>query len=166
LRQLASLNPGKDLRVFEGAVAGLTGEATLLASREEGWHTIVPEFNELCDVPRVALTVKALTLDDLFATHEDLKLGEGPPRVVIKIDAEGAELDILRGGGRALALPSVRAIIMECTGGPGLFRERARECIRLLKETGWEVSVITHAGRRAWDEADTNAQINILASRR
>jgi len=165
LRQLASLNPEKDLRIHEMAVAERTGEATLLASVEEGWHTIVPEFNALCDVPRKPIQIKTLSLDDLVEQHPDLKLQDGPERVVIKIDAEGAELDILRGGTETLRLPSIRALVMECTGGPEPFRERSRSCRRLLLEAGWELSVITHKGRRPWKDSDADTQVNILAVR-
>jgi FkbM family methyltransferase len=166
LRQLASLNSDKDLRIHETAVAKHVGEATLLASVEEGWHTIVPEFNELCNVPRKPIQVKTISLDELIAQHDDLKLHVGSPRVVIKIDAEGSELDILRGGTKTLRLLTLRTLVMECTGGPSPFRERARDCIQLLRDAGLEVVVITHSGCRRWHDSDADAQVNILASRR
>jgi FkbM family methyltransferase len=166
LRQLGSLNRDKDLRIHQTAVAEKSGEATLLASKEEGWHTIVPEFNELCNVPRSPIRVTTVSLDDLVEQNADLKLGEGRPRVVVKIDAEGAERDILLGATGTLRLPSMRAIIMECTGGPGEFRARAQECIELLSGAGWEISVIVHGGRRGWTVSDTDTQVNILAVRK
>jgi len=166
LHQLKSLNPDKDFRVHEMAVAEFTGKATLLASQEEGWHTIIPEFNNLCDVPRTPIEISTVSLDELVSMHVDLRLHEELRRVVIKIDAEGAELDILRGGMKTLRLPSIRALIMECTGGASSFRERALECVRLLREAEWEVSVITHNGQRTWNDADAETQVNVLAVRR
>jgi FkbM family methyltransferase len=165
LRQLASLNPGRDFRIHEMAVSERSGQTTLLASQEEGWHTIIPEFNELCDVPRQPIGIKTISLDALISQHTDLKFSEGPARVLIKIDAEGAERDILRGAEKTLKLPSIRALIMECTGGAGVFQQRASECIRLLKEAKWRVRVITHGGCRPWTDADTVKQVNILALR-
>jgi hypothetical protein len=107
-----------------------------------------------------------VSLDDLTSQHSDLKLDEGPQRVVIKIDAEGAELDILRGGSKTLRLPSIRAFIMECTGGQNPFRDRAHDCVRLLREAGWKVVVITHNGHRSWNDSDAETQVNILALRK
>lgn len=148
------------------AIAEHTGEATLLASVEEGWHTIVPEFNEICNVPRKPINIETIRLDDLIEQHDDLRLLDGLPRVVVKIDAEGAEFNVLRGGNKTLRLPSIRALIMECTGGPEPFRGRSLSCIRLLREAGLEVGVITHSGSRSWDDSDADAQVNVLASRR
>lgn len=165
LRHLRDLNPDKDLRVHEIAVARFTGRATLLASEEEGWHTIVPEFNSLCNVPRTPIQIATISLDDLISMQADLKLNEGFRHVVVKIDAEGAELDILRGGAKTLGAPSIRAIIMECTGGPSPFRERSLECIRLLRTSEWLVSVITNNGCRPWNDSDAETQVNILATR-
>jgi hypothetical protein len=147
------------------AVAQHTGEATLLASLEEGWHTIVPEFTDLCNVERQPIRIVTMSLDDLIAQHPNLNVHQGPARVVIKIDAEGAEPDILRGGTETLRFPAVRALIMECTGGPEPFRERSLSSIRLLREAGWEVVVITHKGLRSWQDSDADTQVNILASR-
>lgn len=163
LRQLKSLNPSRDLRICEVAVAAETGQATLLASKEEGWHTIIPEFNTMCDVPRNAMNVATITLDDLLANNSDLELSQGKPRVVIKIDAEGAELDILQSGANTLRLSAVRAIILECTGGSEFFEQRAVQTIELLHEAGWNVSVIQHSGLRSWNRSDLQHQVNLLA---
>lgn len=166
LRQLASLNVQRDVRVHEIAVAEFNGKTILLASMEEGWHTIIPEFDELDRVQRTPIQVEAFNLDNLVAQHADLKFGEGPRRVVIKVDAEGAELNILRGASQTLRLPSIQALIVECTGATGSFQLRARECIQLLENAGWSTSVITHSGLRPLTEADTKVQVNILALRK
>lgn len=165
LCMLASLNPGRDIRVNEVAVSRASGEATLLVSEHEGWHTIVPEFEEVSNVPRSPVRVAALSFDDLLDGYADLALRDEPRRVLVKIDAEGAELDILRGAKQTLNLPSIRAFVIECTGGPGIFRERSKQCVEILRDTGWTSSVITHNGTRPWMEDDTTRQVNILAVR-
>lgn len=59
-----------------------------------------PEANRVVSIPsdRGATRIRAITLDNYCATNR-LKLG---PRDMIKIDAEGADLDILRGAERMI----------------------------------------------------------------
>jgi FkbM family methyltransferase len=165
LRMLASLNPDHNLIVKELAASCNTGSATLLVAEQEGWHTIIPEFEQVTDVPRQPINVTTSTLDDLLAGFPELALAARPAGLLVKIDAEGAELDILRGAKETLNLASIRAWIIECTGGPPVFRERSRKCIEILRERGWTPRVITHVGTRPWREEDLECQVNILAAR-
>ena len=165
LRHLASLNPGRNLRVHEVAVAEHTGETTLLVCENEEWNTILPEWREVSDEPRRPVPVATISLDDLLAQYPNLALQEGPRRVLIKIDAEGSELAILNGATRTLQFPSVSALIIECTGGPGIFRERSKRCIQILRDAGWTSVVLDHSGSRLWHEKDAARQVNILATK-
>ena len=166
LRMLAALNPDHDLRVKELAVSANTGATTLLVSEHEGWHTIIPEFEQVTDVPRRPIGIATTTLDDLFADSSDLALADRRAGVLLKIDAEGAELEILSGARETLGLSSILGWIIECTGGPKLFAERSRSCIQILRDAGWIPCVITHTGTRPWRAADTESQVNILATRK
>lgn len=166
LRSLGSLNPDKRMYVHEVAITDYTGEVTLLASVEEGWHTIVPDFSQISDVARRPILVAATTLDDLMAQYEPITLHRGPCRVVIKIDAEGSELSILKGGMQTLRLPSIRALLIECTGGEGVWHERAAQCVQILCDAGWIVRVLTTGRRsRPWEEHDARTQVNLIATR-
>jgi FkbM family methyltransferase len=168
LKELATLNSGKRLDVWDVAIADQRGEVTLLASERAGWdtiHTLEPAFNELFKAPRREILVSALSLDELLAEYSDLNLKKGPPRVVIKIDAEGSELSILRGAAEALRLPSIKALIVECTGGSELMQGRARQCIEILRAAGWETLVIGNRGVRPWSDHASTRQVDVLAVR-
>ncbi len=165
LRDLRALNPGLKHYVYEMAISDRTGSATLLAAQEEGWHTIVPEFDAITHVPRSAMPVQCSTIDDLLAKHADLKLSDGPPRVVIKIDAEGAEYDILKGASNTLAQPSLLALFIELTGGPSGFREKALAAVQLLQSLGWRCEVIRYDSTVPWTDDAASMQVNLLVTR-
>jgi FkbM family methyltransferase len=163
LKMQAALNPGKHLIVDEVAVTSSCGMATLHLSDETGWNTILPEFRD--QLPREqpfarehrSVVVRTATLDALFAKHEI------SGKVVCKIDSEGAEWDILSAS--RTALPTVSALVFECTGGAGVFEERAKNCVGLLKRLGFSVRVIEPDGLRAWTARDAQRMVNLLAER-
>jgi FkbM family methyltransferase len=166
LRRLASLNTSARFQVHEVAVSNEIGRSMLLISEEEGWHTLWPEFNDYCcNVPRKPLPVKTSTLDEIVSQHGELELQKGPRRAVIKIDAEGSELPILRGATETLQLPSVRALIVECTGGSGPFRQRALRCTQILVDAGYQLMVILNRRLRQFHEEDLASQVNLLATK-
>ena len=77
------------LRVFEEAVGAATGRAELLLARHIGGAAL-----STADAPpdmAARAEVEIVTLDDAVVRH-----GLRPPRLV-KIDVEGAEIDVLRG---------------------------------------------------------------------
>ena len=53
----------------------------------------------------------------------------------VKIDVDGIEADILRGGRRTFSAPSVTSMIIEIQGIPGSTRKR--EVVRLMTELGF-----------------------------
>jgi methyltransferase FkbM-like protein len=60
--------------------------------------------------------------------------------VVVKVDVDGAEMDVLRGAGRLISLPQVRWIIETHTLG------LERDCLKCLATAGYK----THIVRKAW----------------
>lgn len=165
LRMVADFNAADNFKVHQVAVVDSDGEGTLLAHEHEGWHTLVPRFTELTGGPRRPIATRTISLDSLLSQHPEICLDQSPPRIVIKVDAEGAEFEILNGAENVLASPAVRAWIIEITGG-GFFGERALACVRLLREAGWNrLEVLKHGGLRKWQEADAKTQINLLATR-
>jgi FkbM family methyltransferase len=79
------LNQGNNLTVHAVAVAGASGEAVLHAHPSTTMWTLVPERGETAGI-----TVPCSTLDELAQSLESPDL--------IKIDVEGAEVSVLRGG--------------------------------------------------------------------
>ena len=78
-------NGYKNIVVHDCAVAAASGEAVLHAHQSSLMWTLVPE-----QVSQGGLTVRCCTLDECALA--------APPPDLIKIDAEGAEVDVLRGG--------------------------------------------------------------------
>lgn len=111
------------------ALSDVTGEATLHVSSADAASSLLP-LTDLCrsEYPQVAIvqdiTVPVCRLDDLI-----------PPvaGALIKIDAQGAELEILRGGATVMA--AARLVLIEMTfkllyAGQALFNDVHRDLDR------------------------------------
>jgi FkbM family methyltransferase len=88
------INGYKNIMLYEIALSDQNGEAKLFISDLSGLHSLIPDL-EFRD--RGAIDVKTRTLDNFleeigFADHFD----------VIKIDVEGAELQVLNGASNTL----------------------------------------------------------------
>jgi len=176
LRELASLNPNQKLVIENVAVSSASGTATLLATdeREGTVHTIIPAFASEVQEERRPIEVATSTLDEITERHSVFRANGQARGVVIKIDAEGAELDILQGARQTLAQPSLRALIIEVIGScGGGFTERSRESIDLLRGAGFKITVLTQkVGARRIDQrgrelkdSDLDSELNVLALR-
>jgi FkbM family methyltransferase len=113
LRRHIQLNRLRNVEVYAGAVSGKPGTARFDA---EG----LPEMGHLSD--RGQFEVEVFQLDELVAS------GRIPPPQVMKIDVEGAELDVLEGASRLLR--EHRPVILLATHG----EEVHRGCLELLGE--------------------------------
>lgn len=85
LRVALELNGAANVAVHDCALADSPGERVLYAHGATLMWTLVPERGE-----RDGLTIRCSTLDEIAASS--------PPPNLVKIDAEGAEVDVLRGG--------------------------------------------------------------------
>lgn len=94
----ASRNGLPNVTVHDVALAARAGPARLYSHESSSMWTLVPELGETASVEVQCQTLDALA-DEL-----------GIPNVV-KVDAEGAELDILRGGLRLLEEARVHVIV-------------------------------------------------------
>jgi FkbM family methyltransferase len=125
------------------AVWDTPGNATLWRSdrdRELGWGSTVP----VADEDRPTLTVPAVTLDSYLHSRPSSP-------VVVKVDAEGAELRVLKGGSDLLR-SRVTACLVEANA-VCLARDDARpsDLIDLLVDAGFAVCFFSSAGGGAPD---------------
>ena len=95
--------------IDERAVSKAAGTVTFRATtRHRGGGTLVAglqQIPELTESERETISVQATTLDTFLATY-DRKID------FLKIDAEGAETDIITGGQRIFGDPSYRVTVM------------------------------------------------------
>ncbi len=89
LRANAALNGYGHMTVVHAAAAARSGEAELLVVVDSLWTRLASVGEH--GLERRRETVRTVALDDLVAS------GEAPPPDVVKIDVEGAELDVLAG---------------------------------------------------------------------
>ncbi|MBE9166043.1 FkbM family methyltransferase [Pleurocapsales cyanobacterium LEGE 06147] len=91
----ARLNNFSQITVIEKAVSGSMGEGQLLLTRNIGGHTLA-SVDRPPDV-QGSMAVALVSIDELIA-REELT-----PPTLVKIDVEGAELDVLQGMKQTLA---------------------------------------------------------------
>ena len=93
------------------------------------------------------LTVPSRTLDDLFAV-------EGRKIDIIKIDVEGAELQVLKGGKQLLSDPLLRprALLIELNHkNQSVYGYRPPDVIRFMKAVGYDVySIVGNEVTAGW----------------
>lgn len=152
LATLASQQP--NIRVIPAA-AGSTAGNMIINVRKSGLYG-TSMFDEP-GVESTARTVPVVTLDDLVAEH-----GLAGP-FLVKIDVEGAELDVLRGAASALA--ATEAVIMETsliqhrTGVPLL-----DETLRFMSEHGFAVYDLVGFEYRPLDNALSRLDVVFVKS--
>ena len=90
LRRLAQLNPAYSIIPNSCGLGEIAGQQTIYVTREAGQSTFVPSYKMEPDI-EATLDVPVARLDSYLETHQ---IGE---IALIKIDAEGFELPILKG---------------------------------------------------------------------
>lgn len=123
-------NRASNVMILPWAVSATTG----MQGFEEGAHSSMGKLEERGTVP-----VFAVSLAD-FIAHYGLRPG------VMKIDVEGAEGDVLRGGFDFLR--ERKPALLLSVHGP----DRRRECLTLLRELGY--GKIEPLDSRSLDDAD------------
>ena len=81
-----------------------------------------------------------------FSVDDFVELFSPPLPTHVKLDVDGLEPDILRGGTKTFSAPSVQSMIVEVEGSP----ERQAEIVALMAELGFtaEPQAISAARRR------------------
>lgn len=132
------LNGARNITVHDVGLTAAPGTYRLYSHRSTTMWTLVPERGE-----GEGLVIECRTLDQMLDVLDTPDL--------VKIDAEGAELDVLRGGSRLMA--SARpAVIIELSGDEQLAEARA-----LLPGYGFERLTrrhwLAHAGHPQTERA-------------
>jgi FkbM family methyltransferase len=112
IRASIELNGYQSITVFELALSDAEGRVPLHLGKWSGWHSIVSRRKPRR--PPKTIEVEARTLDSVLAETGDLHVD------VIKIDVEGAELQLLRGAERTLADSRLIAVLVEVHPGYGV----------------------------------------------
>ena len=100
----AELNAYKNIQLCNLALSDFNGEAVLHLGAKSGFHTLLHGAPER---DRGSVNVKTRTLDSLLA---ELNV---PSVDVLKIDVEGAELQVLRGAGATIAANPQLVILLD-----------------------------------------------------
>jgi FkbM family methyltransferase len=138
------LNRLPEIRAVRAAISDSTGESQLFvnAAFKDGLNSLRNPSH--CDAEVVGCErISTIRLDD-FVAHENL------PRVdVMKVDVEGAELQVFQGGSQLLKRPDAPLILYEgyswCTAA---FRYHPVELIWLLESFGYEIFILDSCSGR------------------
>ena len=133
IRHNAALKYLNQVVVHSGAMCDYTGKIGFQSDTERsaGWISARPE--------QAAFEAPCWTLDDFLPTA-------GVPRVdVLKLDAGGNELAVLRGGDRSLGDGKVGVLVMKLYHS-NVTRERfgydCAESVRLLRDWGFQLKLV------------------------
>jgi FkbM family methyltransferase len=135
--ELARTFPGVDCRRL--ALGASAGEAEFCHFRKlEGWSGLrrSPEISDERGDPEF-IAVRVSTLD--------AELAGSRPRL-IKIDVEGAELDVLRGARKVLAEARPMLLFEHVAAAAQLYGAGSAELWELLSELGYEIFAVTGDG--------------------
>ena len=100
LRRNLQLNDYDQVEIEQVALGAKAGTAELYIADDSGQHSLLARSGE-------SVTVTVRTLDDVWASTEM------PPIDVIKIDVEGAELDMLRGATETIRCSPRIVVLMD-----------------------------------------------------
>ena len=130
IRALIAANPDLPLRLHEMAVGTELGETDFFVMPEDSMGKLCNSRFQEHQHGKAVIEVKVETLDHLRDT------GILPMPRVVKIDVEGAEAMVLRGGERMFRCDRPKVFIEIHS------RPLARECSTLLRTLGYSVSVL------------------------
>ena len=133
IRRNAAMNGMDHVKVYEAALCDYSGRIGFQSDsqRSGGWIATNPK--------QVAFETQCWTLDDFFRSA-------GITRVdVMKLDASGNELAVLRGGAKVLRSGGVGALVMKLYN-PSVTQERfgydSKESLSLLRELGFQSKLL------------------------
>ncbi|MGN6799132.1 MAG: FkbM family methyltransferase [Gaiellaceae bacterium] len=150
LRANVALNGFTNVEIFEAAVYSRPGNVSLnvFDSRFNAWHSLGrpelpdPEHSGRTVQPRETRDVPAVTLDEHCAAHALTGVD------LLKIDVEGAEVDVLQGAERLLSERAVHAVMFEISlPQVEALGHASDEAFALLRAAGYECFRLRADGR-------------------
>ena len=96
IKHHAEVNNVKNVSVFPYAVSDKTGTVEFSNMDKTGGNTYISD-SSIFKTSRDSLEVKCVSLDDFIDEHKNFKIP-----TILKIDAEGAEFDVLEGAKKTL----------------------------------------------------------------
>jgi len=141
------LNRCTNVRVIPSCMGDREGEVDLyINSDNDGghalWNPATHPFNERSRSREIRRPCMMITLDSLLSSAENI-----PPIRALKIDAEGCEVAILRGGTRSIASHPIPFLFVEIN--PHALREMATgvpDLFHLLETQGYSGYLVTTEG--------------------
>ena len=130
IRKMVALNPTLAIKVHQMALADVTGETSFSVMPETSMGKLGESKFDSGDCPEERIQVILDTLDTMLRDHRI------EPAQLVKIDVEGAELLVLRGGVEFIA--KYRPTFFSEAHS----HELARGCVEFLKPLGYSVTVL------------------------
>jgi FkbM family methyltransferase len=137
LRRNVELNAFRHVTVVEKAVSSASGQGELLLSHFSGGSALLtatapPDL-------KGRIPVELVSVDDLVAGRD-----VAAPNVV-KIDVEGAELDVLRGMSATIQAHKPIIVYEVDDGDPEAFERKQADCRSFLQPFGYRLSVLENS---------------------
>lgn len=124
------LNGYRNIRLCNLALADRDGECTLHLGTKSGFHTLL---SGAPDRDQGTITVKTRTLDNLL---RELKVGAVN---ILKIDVEGAELQVLRGAAETIRANPDMILLLDVHGSLGVNPAEVFECLHTMGLTACQM---------------------------
>ncbi len=134
IRHNARLNDFNQIEVIEKAVSNTSGEGQLLLAKYSGGHALTT-----ADAPpdlAGEITIDLVSIDDLIAQNRIT-----PPNFV-KVDVEGAELDVLKGMSETIKTYQPTIIYEVDDGDRAGYERKYRELADFLESLNYQVTQI------------------------
>jgi FkbM family methyltransferase len=150
------------------ALADVSGERTLYLTREMACSSLYrPDSTLTGSLPELACASEVGTSKIVVTTLDEWSAANGVAEVdFIKLDTQGAELDVLRGGERALE--SVRGLEVEVEFNPIYIGQPLfGDVDRFLRDRGfvlWKLSTLAHYSRADASRAEEHPNTNYYDS--
>ena len=122
------LNGYSEVKVNQLALSDVIGETNLLDNRESS------TLNRITDDTNSSIRVAVSSLDHFIKTNEDSILRDDT--FIVKVDVEGCEENVFRGGQEFFKNYSVKGVVFECL-------ENAEQVFRILKNFGYQIKRIS-----------------------
>jgi FkbM family methyltransferase len=127
IRKSIEANSYENIKLYDLALSGADGTASLYLGRKSGWHTLVPG----CPArDQGVIGVVTRKLDSVLKEADQAKVG------MIKIDVEGVELEVLKGAHETLSNNDDLVLLLDLH--PYLGVDQA-EVFKLLEELDFKV---------------------------